>query len=240
MYKWKDIILNTNIIENCSSTIYLSLECDNCHKETKQMVKYLRKHLKEGRKHKFCSSSCSSKFKTTRNEICLNCGSGLIVGQKKYCSRSCSATHTQSNGNVPHRKDSTKPYAMSTKKCISCDTEFTAKGNQKFCSHSCQQRKKSNDSIRQWLNGETFGYTGKAANLKKPIRKYLFETRGSACSVCGWDERHPVDGAILTEIDHIDGDAHNCHPVNLQILCPNCHSKTPNHRARNKKSSRIR
>lgn len=44
----------------------------------------------------------------------------------------------------------------------------------------------------------------------------------------------------LTEVDHIDGDAHNCRPTNLKILCPNCHSMTPAFRARNSGSKRSR
>lgn len=63
--------------------------------------------------------------------------------------------------------------------------------------------------------------------------------RGTACEECGWDIRHS-DGSILTEIDHIDGDAENCRPSNLRILCPNCHALTPTFRARNSKSKRIR
>lgn len=64
--------------------------------------------------------------------------------------------------------------------------------------------------------------------------------RGTACSKCGWDEKHPEDGLPLTEINHIDGDAENCSESNLEILCPNCHAMTSNFRRRNKKSKRDR
>lgn len=239
MYKWIDIIKDPSILD-IKSTSYLSLECDYCKQETKQMVKYLRKNLKEGRKNKFCSSSCSSKHKTTREKNCLQCHKELKQGQKKYCSRSCSAVHTQTDGRTPHRKDSSKPYAIKNAKCINCETEFDAKGIRKYCSISCQKSNENKININKWLSGKTPGWTGKAAQLKKFVRNYLFETRGTACSSCGWDERHPIDDAVLTEIDHIDGDTHNCHPDNLRILCPNCHSMTFNHRARNKSSSRIR
>ena len=94
--------------------------------------------------------------------------------------------------------------------------------------------------MEKWLRGEHKGCTGKTLQLSSFVRKYLYDTFGSACSVCGWDERHPVDGRILTEVDHIDGDAGNCSIQNLRILCPNCHSKTETFRARNKKSKRKR
>jgi hypothetical protein len=94
--------------------------------------------------------------------------------------------------------------------------------------------------VKAWLSGKDPGWTGKTAQLKNAVRRYILETRGSACEICGWDKCHPIDGFTLVEIDHIDGDAKNNKPENLRVLCPNCHSMTSNHRARNKKSSRIR
>lgn len=98
----------------------------------------------------------------------------------------------------------------------------------------------SKKKIEDWLAGRLPGWTGKTMQLSKFVRKYLHVTRGTACEICKWDRRHPVDGAVLTEVDHIDGDASNCKPENLRILCPNCHSMTPTFRARNKESKRNR
>ena len=39
---------------------------------------------------------------------------------------------------------------------------------------------------------------------------------------------------ITLELHHIDGDHYNNSLENLQILCPNCHSQTPNFRSRSK------
>lgn len=120
--------------------------------------------------------------------------------------------------------------------CINCDD--TCGNSRKFCSHKCQRDFEYKENVAAWLEGRLVGWKGQNRSLKNFVRKWLHQTRGTACEVCFWDEKHPLDGAVLTEIDHIDGDAENCVPSNLRILCPNCHAKTSTHRARNKASSR--
>lgn len=126
--------------------------------------------------------------------------------------------------------------------CMFCNvTYIVGKGAAaKYCTQQCSATHRTQMAVEKWLAGEDRGWSGKTVQLKIFIRKYLKDTRGSACSRCGWDEKHPVDGKSLTEIDHIDGDAHNCKPDNLRVLCPNCHSMTDTHRARNKNSKRNR
>lgn len=128
--------------------------------------------------------------------------------------------------------------------CQGCgkDCVRPAKGNffGKFCSNACQREKEYKNKVALWLCGSEVGWSGKARGLKPFVRRYLHSTRGTACSDCGWDKRHPTDGSILTEVDHVDGNAENCHPDNLKILCPNCHSLTPTFRARNQNSKRNR
>lgn len=128
--------------------------------------------------------------------------------------------------------------------CCGCGISCVrpAKGNfwGKFCSNACQMRKKSRDVTLAWLEGKHTGWSGKTRLLSPFVRAYLWGLRGTACEECGWDKRHPVDDKVLTEIDHIDGDAENCSADNLKILCPNCHSMTPTFRARNKGSKRDR
>ena len=38
----------------------------------------------------------------------------------------------------------------------------------------------------------------------------------------------------MLQIDHIDGDFHNNLAENLRLLCPNCHSQTPNFAGRSR------
>lgn len=126
--------------------------------------------------------------------------------------------------------------------CRFCSEEFLFGKNSGgiYCSNRCQRDEQHELQVLAWLAGNDPGWSGKTAQLKPFVRRYLHMTRGTACSECGWDKRHPVDGAVLTEVDHIDGNAKNCTEENLRILCPNCHSMTPTFRRRNQQSQRLR
>ena len=52
------------------------------------------------------------------------------------------------------------------------------------------------------------------------------------CECCGITEWNGKPAPL--ELDHMDGNHHNNALDNLQILCPNCHSQTPNYRGKNK------
>lgn len=43
---------------------------------------------------------------------------------------------------------------------------------------------------------------------------------------------------IRLQLDHINGNSHDCRPWNLRFVCPNCHSQTPTYAGRN--AGRIR
>ena len=132
--------------------------------------------------------------------------------------------------------------ATVTYHCINCNEERIKGKNSfgKYCDNACQGAYQTAQKVSLWLSGIEKGWSGKTRQLCQYVKKYLKETRGTECSMCGWDGVHPADGASLTEIDHIDGDAENCTPENLRIICPNCHSMTDTFRARNKNSKRIR
>lgn len=53
------------------------------------------------------------------------------------------------------------------------------------------------------------------------------------CAICGWKEKLPGEKYTPCELHHIDGDRTNHKLENLVLLCPNCHSLTDTHRARN-------
>lgn len=126
--------------------------------------------------------------------------------------------------------------------CLECNKELPVRKNtyNKYCNNSCQNKLQSRKKVEAWLRGEIKGWVGQTRQICKFIRNHLLLVFNNTCQKCGWNEVHPIDGRPLVEIDHIDGDAENCHISNLQVLCPNCHSMTATFRARNKVSKRIR
>ena len=127
-------------------------------------------------------------------------------------------------------------------KCRNCNKDFKRIRNTLgiYCSIKCQKDFEFQLKVENWKNNLELGYTGKTIQLKKFIKRYLYQKHGTKCSECGWDKKHPSDNKPLTEIDHIDGNAKNCVESNLRILCPNCHSLTLTYKARNKVSERNR
>jgi len=65
--------------------------------------------------------------------------------------------------------------------------------------------------------------------LKK--RLFIAKLKPEYCEQCRWAEK-TTDGFLPLELDHINGNRHDNRLENLRVLCPNCHSLTPNHRGR--------
>lgn len=117
------------------------------------------------------------------------------------------------------------------KECVVCAKELFTFAN--FCSSKCQHTHANNIKIQQWLNGEISGMK-KGARIINSVRQFLLNKAGYKCELCGWGEVNPVSGKTPLEINHVDGDATNNRPENLQVICPNCHSLTPTWKALNK------
>lgn len=119
--------------------------------------------------------------------------------------------------------------------CTHCKVEFKVGVNRtgKFCTSACMGKWSRQKVVDSWLSGQDPGWSGKTVQIKKAVRAYVLEKANYSCEVCGWNERHPVDGKPLVEVDHVNGDPFNCNIDNLRVLCPNHHAMTPTHRARN-------
>ena len=125
--------------------------------------------------------------------------------------------------------------------CLNCGAPLTARKGcmNMYCDNSCQAAKRSRDIVGAWLGCPSpDNFYHKGSQIRVAIRRHLLAESAHACQICGWDKLHPLDGKSTLEVDHVDGDWHNCDPSNLKVICPNCHSLTRNYKGRNKGSGR--
>ena len=190
---------------------------------------------------------------------CLACGVELPYEKRfnKFCSCNCAATYNNIKrgkhsietrvkisetlkGNELTEKDLAQKVLEFKEKnsktfiCKQCGKE-TKKEN--FCCVKCKKEYEENEKISKWLKGENF--VKGATQVPNFIKRYLMAEHGNKCEKCGWAESNKTTGKIPLEIHHIDGDCTNNKRENLQLLCPNCHSLTPNFGSLNKGSKRF-
>ena len=134
-------------------------------------------------------------------------------------------THRARNAHQIVHSDKSTRYSVSRKKnqeiheCLQCKTTFehSNRSKNKFCSLACTGR-------YQW---ETVTIPKIEQGLAAPVscKKYLKEKFGEICTECGqtdtWNNK-----PLVLQLDHIDGNSDNNFPINLRLLCPNCHTQT--------------
>lgn len=119
------------------------------------------------------------------------------------------------------------------KNCKRCGKELTINQyHNTFCGQKCAALFKKEEYLSNWKNGTESGnrQNGQISNY---VRNYLLENREYKCERCGWGEINPVTNKVPLEIHHKDGNYKNNSEDNLEVLCPNCHSLTPNFKALN-------
>lgn len=117
-------------------------------------------------------------------------------------------------------------------KCLNCGKELINR-QIKYCSNKCQIEYQEKEKIQAWKDGTFDGMSGQYG-ISSIIKNYLFKKYNNKCQKCGWGEINPVTNLVPLEIHHIDGNYRNNNEENLELLCPNCHSLTPNFKALNK------
>lgn len=170
-------------------------------------------------------------------KLCLHCGKPIPFKKRKtnvFCGHSCSATYNN-KGKTRAKKARDPDTGMVYKKiwpkvdCIVCGTPV-AKHAKKYCSFTCQQQDKHNKRLEAWLAGED------VTQENRLLRRFLIETRGNKCSVCGIEDHNGKP--MVFEVEHIDGNSENSHHSNVCLICPNCHSQTDTYKGKNRGNGR--
>ena len=117
------------------------------------------------------------------------------------------------------------------RKCLCCGKELNSR-QKKYCSYECTAKHLKEQRIQDWKEGKIDGLSGKY-QLSSFIRNYMLEKANFQCERCGWNKINPVTGKSPLEVHHKDGNYRNNKEENLEVLCPNCHSLTPNYKALN-------
>lgn len=162
---------------------------------------------------------------------CLHCGAlisnidfinGKRVLRVKFCNNSCAASFS----------NKIKIYKKREKvKCLNCENKCKANST-KYCSYGCLSEYRNKKLIERVNNNDTNGLSDVV------LKRILILIHGEKCMKCGWNERNEKTGKVPIEMNHKDGDSGNSKTGNLELICPNCHSLTPNYKALNKGNGR--
>lgn len=164
-------------------------------------------------------------------KLCKQCDKVIDYNnrRKSFCNSSCSATFNNLMRSTKIRKEPTQykekrlPVSWN---CLYCNTEHTTVAWRigKYCNTDCQHNYEYTQRIQNWLV-----YNQKAG--KGVMKRYLSETYGYKCAVCGISEWN--NKRLVLELEHIDGNSENNTLENLCLICPNCHSQTDTYKGKN-------
>ena len=162
------------------------------------------------RHHKFCGHSCSAR--------CNN------LGEDRH------ARHRGASGAFTTNPEDVNCVVRvrTPQSCKVCGKQTTSK----YCSHECStaaQRLRSRNKILE---------TGSFAKVcsKGPAKRYMLETQGHNCAICGITEWQGKPAPLL--MDHIDGNSSNNKIDNIRLVCGNCDMQLPTYKNKNKGKGR--
>ena len=123
--------------------------------------------------------------------------------------------------------------------CVFCGKSINGTRVSSYCGPKCHADWEYTDYISRWKIGNATGNIGKdAEQISAHVRRYMFEKYCGVCCKCGWCQENKFTRKVPLQVNHIDGNSRNSQEENLELLCPNCHSLTPNYGSRNKGNGR--
>ena len=166
-------------------------------------------------------------------KYCNHCGKQLPYEKRKnkFCDHSCAA----SNNNLGVARNTSRVdiavvgngvcNVIARQTCQGCGKDICdSKHKRKFCSVQCQR------DLEWQIRKQQIIESGKAL-YPKTAKRYLTETQGHRCEICGIIEWQGEDLPMV--LDHIDGNSDNNRLENLRLVCSNCDSQLPTYKNRN-------
>ena len=155
-------------------------------------------------------------------KLCAFCKTPLPYKSRRntYCNHSCAAS-TNNTGVSRHSRHANN-------KCLRCGKP--APRSNKYCGSDCFNSHKWELRVEAIESGE-FMLTHKEGTIRPVIKRYLLETTGNICSICGTSEWMGQPVPLIC--DHIDGNADNNELSNFRLVCGNCDMQLPTFAGRN-------
>ena len=141
--------------------------------------------------------------------------------KRKFCSRKCA------NSRGPRSQETKDKISLSIKNYIVRNGSTVQNMTKEKFDLAIE---KSNQTRLSNFMSKPFGDIAEAS-----IRKRVVLEQNRSCNRCGLSEWQ--NEPIILELEHKDGNNRNNERVNLECLCPNCHSLTSTWRGRNKRKS---
>lgn len=151
---------------------------------------------------------------------CKQCGALIDYDHRRnlFCGHTCSAIHSNT-----HRKN--------VAYCLNCGGELKQSART-YCSNTCQHEYEWKLRKKEIEDTGSFPFNKRLNDTNRPIaRRYLEETSGHKCSICGREMWNGEPIPLVT--DHIDGDSTNHRVSNLRLVCPNCDALSDTYKNRN-------
>lgn len=161
---------------------------------------------------------------------CAYCDAALPyhARRNKFCNHSCAAS--LNNKKYIKRTHQENTTCTRYNPCKNCGTLIDGY-DRKFCNSQCAA-----DYRWKIRKQEIIDYNGFVIENRSSSRRFLIDTQGHKCSICGLVEWNKQLAPLV--LDHIDGNADNNTLDNLRLVCGNCNMQLPTFTGKNKGNGR--